>query len=283
MRLSKVNKIFERYPACILCGNRSYEKLFNMGSTNIISCRKCGLTKTENFSAPDYEKYHRDDDYKKDEWLYCNFFQKRVSNIQKYHPKRGRVLEIGCSTGTLLQLLKEKGWETWGVEPSKSGEVARKRGIKLVKQYFETARLPQNYFDAVVLNHTLEHLENPVVILQKARRLLKSDGIIIVDVPNFGSLSSKIMGKHWGYLAPDEHLWHFTPKTLKGVAKKAGLEIIRQETASGIFDCGSPAAGLFGKLIHTKKSFFTDLATAPFAYVYSKIGVGTNLTIIGKK
>ena len=283
MRLSEANKIFERHPGCILCGNHFYKRLFNMGSTNIISCGRCGLTKTGNFKTPVYKKYHRDDDYQKDEWLYKNFFQKRVKNIQKYYSKPGRVLDIGCSTGILLQLLKARDWEVWGVEPSKSGEVAGRRGIKVVRQNFETARLPKDYFDVIILNHTLEHLENPVVILQKARKLLNKGGTVFVDVPNFGGLSSKIMGKRWGYLTPREHHWHFTPSSLKSVFRKTNLEVIYQETASGIFDFGSPLKGLMGKLVHTRKSFFVDLSTTPLAYLYSKIGLGANLTIIGKK
>lgn len=283
MHLSKAGKLVEKHPACILCGHHFYRKLFSLSSTEIVSCRSCGLTKTENFKTPVYKKYHRDDDYQKDEWLYRNFFQKRFQNIQKYHPKPGRVLDIGCSTGILLQLLKDRNWEVWGVEPSQSGEVARRRGIKTVRQHFERAGLPKDYFDAIILNHTLEHLENPVIILQKVRKLLKKGGEVFVDVPNFGSLSSRIMGRRWGYLTPGEHRWHFTPKTLKGVFRKANLKVIHQETASGIFDCGSPLKSLVGKLLHGRKGFFVDLSAFPFAYLYSKIGLGANLTLIGKK
>lgn len=112
---------------CPLCGGHSYKKLFDVGSTSIVACAKCGLTKTNNFSTPDYTKYHRDEDYQKFEWLFKNFFLKRIKTIEKFHRGIGRVLEVGCSTGMFLDLFKNKGWKVWGIEPSKSGEVAGKR------------------------------------------------------------------------------------------------------------------------------------------------------------
>ena len=268
---------------CPLCGSHSYKKLFDVGNAPIVACTKCGLTKTENFSTPDYTKYHRDKDYQKFEWLFKNFFLKRVRTIEKFHRGKGKVLEVGCSTGTFLELFKNKGWEVWGIEPSESGEIARKKGIRVLNAYFEEADVPTNYFDVVILNHTLEHLENPVVILQKAKKVLKNGGIVFVDVPNFDSLSSKVMGKYWGYLAPTEHLWHFTPDTLTKTFIKMGLKPIYRATTSGIFDCGRPVVGLIEKLLRGRKSFFSDLLTAPFAYLNTKIGKGTSLTVIGKK
>ena len=268
---------------CPLCGSRSYKKLFDVGSASIVSCTKCGLTKTENFSTPDYRKYHRDEDYQKFEWLFKNFFLKRVQTIERFQNGTGKVLEVGCSTGTFLELFKNKGWEVWGIEPSKSGEIARKKGIRVINAYFEKAEVPTGYFDLVIFNHTLEHLENPVVILQKAKKVLKNGGIVFVDVPNFGSLSSKVMGKYWGYLAPTEHLWHFTPDTLTKIFVRAGLKPIYRATTSGIFDCGNPTGGLVDKLLRGRKSFFSDLLTAPFAYLNTRMGMGTSLAVIGKK
>jgi SAM-dependent methyltransferase len=269
--------------SCILCGGHSFKKIYSVGNHSIVSCTECGLTSTEKFFPPDYTKYHRDEDYQKFDWLFKNFFLKRIQTIEKFQKGTGRVLEVGCSTGTFLELFRNKGWEVWGIEPSKSGDIARKKGIRVIKSFFEKAELPINYFDLVIFNHTLEHLDNPIRILEKAKNVLKKDGIIFVDVPNFGSLSSKLLGKYWGYLAPTEHHWHFTPETLTKSFIKAGLKPIYKATTSGIFDCGLPAKGLVDKLLRGRKSFFSDLLTAPFAYINTKIGMGTSLTVIAKK
>lgn len=253
-----------------------------MEEKNIVRCRRCGLVKTENFKEPDYQKYHRDEEYQDFEAYFKNIFLKRIQIIEKFFVEPGKVLEIGCSVGILLSILKEKGWEVWGVEPSKSANIARKKGIKIISKIFEKASLPEGYFDLIILNHTLEHLENPPAILKKARALLKKDGKVFVDVPNFGSLSSNILGSRWPYLAPTEHLYHFEPRTLKEVMRKAGFKVIFESSHSGIFDWGNPVQGLYNELLTRPRSFVKDFITAPGALIVTLIGKGTSLSMAGK-
>lgn len=253
------------------------------GSMYIVRCQRCGLIRTENFEEPDYKKYHRDEEYLEFETHFRNIFLKRVQIIEKFSPESGKVLEIGCSVGIFLTILKEKGWEVWGVEPSKSANVAGKKGIKVVNKIFEKATLPNSYFDLIILNHTLEHLEDPLGILKKARTLLKKGGKIFVDVPNFGSLSSNLLGRRWPYLAPSEHIHHFEPRTLKKVMRKAGFKIIFESSHSGIFDLGSPVKGLYNELLTRPRSFVKDFITAPGALFTTSIGRGTSLSMVGQK
>ena len=268
---------------CVLCGSKNFKRLFSVEGKKIVRCGRCGLVRTESFSEPDYKKYHRDQEYQKFETHFRNIFLKRVQIVEKFFPEHGKVLEIGCSVGLLLSLLKEKGWEVWGVEPSKSAYVAGKKGIKIVNEVFEKATLPNSYFDLIILNHTLEHLNNPLEILRKARPLLRKGGKIFVDVPNFASLSSGLLGQRWPYLAPSEHLHHFEPKTLKKLIKKAGFKVIFESSHSGIFDLGSPVKGLYDELLSRPRSFVKYLITAPWAYLTTLMGRGISLTVVGEK
>src|SRR3972149_7378454 len=268
---------------CILCGSSSYSDLFLVRGKKIIICSNCKLVRTLNFCTPSYYQYHRDVEYERYKILFENIFLNRVRTICKFQNTPGRALEIGCSTGVLLSLLKNRNWEVWGVEPSESALVAEKKGIRVINKFFQEADLPRGYFDVVILNHTLEHLENPVSILVKARSLLRRGGIIYIDVPNFGSLSARLLGKHWAYLMPEEHVWHFTPVTLKKLIRKSGFKPIYIHTQSGIFDYGNPLAGIIDKLIMGRKSFFLDFVTAPFAFINTLIGMGTSLTVVGRK
>ena len=140
----------------------------------------------------DYQNYHRDQDYMKFESLFRNIFLKRSSMIKSFSKSRGKVLDIGASTGIMLDIFKSEGWKTGGVEPSKSASAVKDKGHKLIKDIFERAKLPKNYFDVIVLNHTLEHMDDPLFVLKKVYSLLKKEGIVFIDVPNFGSLASRI-------------------------------------------------------------------------------------------
>ena len=269
---------------CIVCQSRNEKNFFTVGSFEIARCGDCGLVRTANPRKFDYQSYHRDEDYQKFASLFKNFFLKRYKIICKFKKEPGKVLEIGASTGTFLEIFQEKGWQVWGVEPSISGEIAQKKDIKILRSTFEKAKLPQNFFDVIILNHTLEHLENPVLVLQKAKKLLKKNGVVLVDVPNFGSLSAKIRGKRWPYLTPEEHLFHFTPGTLKKVFKKAGLGVIHTETHSGVFDCGDVGLEIWQAFVGRKKRFLKDVFTLPGSFVITYIlNQGTSLTMVGRR
>lgn len=223
--------------------------------------------------------YHRDKDYLKNESLFRNIFRKRFNLLQPYFAEssKRKVLDIGCSNGVFLDLFREKGWQTWGVEPSGSGETARQKGYKILKTNFENAELPQNYFDLALLNHTLEHMENPVLVLKKAYKILKKGGVVFVDVPNAGGLGSKLLGKYWPYKLPDEHKHQFTKESLSKVLKSAGFKVLHWESRSGVFEYANPLLEL------RRKRFLLDLITLPYSLIATIFDAGDSMSAIGKK
>lgn len=229
--------------------------------------------------------YHRDKDYLKFERTFRNIFQKRLSLLNRFLPKTGRVLDIGCSTGVFLDLFKDptsprlRGaqWETWGVEPSSSAKCAEKKGHKIINECFEKSQLPKNYFDLAILNHTLEHMGNPLEVLQKVNTILKKDGLIYVDVPNYGGLSSKILGKRWPLLLPNEHKWQFTKRSLTRILRKTGFKVMAWQSRSGIFEYAHPFKELY------RKRFLIDLLTSPYALIATVFNKGDSISLVAKK
>lgn len=228
------------------------------------------------------EIYHRDDDYKKYESLFENIFRKRVNLISKF-VKKGKMLEIGSATGVMLMLFKSRGWDALGIEPSGSCKEAEGKGLRVLNVKFEEAKLPKDYFDLVVLNHTLEHMDNPMSVLKRVNTLLKEGGIVFIDVPNAGGLGAKILGKHWPYLLPNEHKHQFTKKELNNLLDKSGFKVVHWESRSGIFEYANPLLELWQGLSGLKKRFFTDTLTFPYALIATLLNVGDSLSIVGEK
>ena len=226
--------------------------------------------------------YHRDKDYLESESLFRNIFKKRFRLIIKLLGG-GRVLDIGCSTGVFLDLFRESGWETWGVEPSSSALVARKKSHKVVRNVFEKTELPKDYFDLVILNHTLEHMENPAQVLQKVKIILKKGGVLYLDVPNAGGLGAKLLGKHWPYLLPKEHKYQFSKQSLSTLLSDADYKIIHFESRSGLFEFANPFLELWQAFVGLKKRFFTDILTIPYCLVASALQMGDSMSIIARK
>jgi SAM-dependent methyltransferase len=220
--------------------------------------------------------YHRDDDYLKNESLFKNIFEKRVNIISRYIGS-GKLLEIGSATGVMLSLFKNRGWEGVGVEPSGSADAAKEKGLKILKAKFEEVKLPDNYFDLVVLNHTLEHIDKPGEALAKINRVLKPGGFVFIDVPNFGSLSSRILGKKWPYLLPEEHKSQFTRKSLGNLLEKNGFAVMHWESRSGFFEYAHPWLEL------KRKRFLLDLLLLPYSSVATLLKMGDSMSFMAKK
>jgi SAM-dependent methyltransferase len=140
--------------------------------------------------------------------------------------KHGRILDIGCATGSFLALARERGWEVSGVEASDFARAhAEKRlGLPL---YRGLSEMPEGArFDVVTLHHVLEHIEKPLPFLHD-EVLPRVKGRLHIEVPNFASLASRVHGRRWGDLRPDQHVYHYTADTLRALVGQAGFRTLR--------------------------------------------------------
>jgi SAM-dependent methyltransferase len=136
----------------------------------------------------------------------------------------GRLLDVGCGDGELGAVMMGRGWRVKGVEPSRAAvERARSRGIDAVEGTLETVELEPGAQDAVVFNHSLEHIPAPVDALSAARDAVSPEGIVAVSVPNFGCWARRRFGRAWFHLDLPRHRVHFTEGALRAALSRAGL------------------------------------------------------------
>lgn len=140
--------------------------------------------------------------------------------------KPSRILDVGCGDGAFLHVVQQFGWDVHGVEISQdAAEHARKLGINVYCGDLISAPYSNDTFDVVRLWSVLEHLHNPIEVLEKIQKILKPGGLVTFQVPNIDSLASRVYGANWTGLHLPNHLIHFTPKTLKEVLEKAGYKV----------------------------------------------------------
>lgn len=265
---------------CIICSSE-VELFATSKGFNIYKCKKCGFGFTKDLKVNSSD-YHRDDTYITEENLFKNIFEKRVNIISKF-TKGGKVLEVGCSTGLMLSLFKNKGWEVVGVEVSKkAAEKAMQRGIKVETKPFEDINF-NGKFDLIIFNHTLEHLQDIKGVLKKASILLNIGGVLYIDLPNFDSVTANLQKQSWPLLLPNEHLWHFTYLSLKKILEENNMKIIFNERASGLWDLNNPVKELLVSLLTLKKRFFVEIITAIPSFILTKYKLGSDLMVIAKK
>ena len=136
------------------------------------------------------------------------------------------LLDIGTATGEFLLLAKEHGFEGLGIEPSSwAAEKAQQKGVQVLVGTFEeiAPSLPSASFGSVVMSHMIEHFPDPLGVLKECARLLRPKGWIAILTPNYAS--PKWKDKNQTYLTSREHLFYFTPLSLRLMVAKAGFTV----------------------------------------------------------
>jgi SAM-dependent methyltransferase len=145
----------------------------------------------------------------------------------------GRLLDVGSGRGDLALVLRDYGWEVTGLEPSAEAcEQARGRGVETMDGTLLDGTPVGSAYDAVVFNHSLEHVVEPLEDLEAARLLLREGGVIVVSVPNFGSWQGRRFAESWFHLDLPRHRSHFTRGGLERLLKRAGYDGIRTATST---------------------------------------------------
>ncbi len=140
----------------------------------------------------------------------------------------GKLLDIGCASGKHLFRMQYLGWEICGQEMD--ADCVKKAndllGGEYVKQgWAEELLYPNDSFDVVIMNAVLEHFYCPLTAIKEAKRVLKSGGELIIQVPNIDCIELKIFRKHARFLHVPQHLNQFSPSTLKQALVQNGFDI----------------------------------------------------------
>jgi 2-polyprenyl-3-methyl-5-hydroxy-6-metoxy-1,4-benzoquinol methylase len=143
------------------------------------------------------------------------------------------LLDVGCSTGAFVAWAQQQGFEAEGVDISRPAiEYGREvRGLKLHLANFsaQPPTFPADAFDLVTIWETLEHLPEPGDVLEAASRVLTDRGRLAISVPNYASLTQRVLGSRHRYVGVD-HVNYFNPTTLTRLLEGHGFKVERHFT-----------------------------------------------------
>lgn len=198
----------------------------------VVKCNRCGLSYInpvldssivlEGYSEGKDETFVSQNDAREKTFTKC------LKVIEEYYPKRGRILDIGTAGGSFLHVCKGYGWEVAGCEPNKwlcqwakdNYKIDVLPGTVFEQPYQEAS------FDVVTLWDVLEHTPDPRKVLEECMRLLKDDGLLIINFPDVGSWIAKMMKRKWVFLL-SVHLYYFDKKTISQMLSAVGFEIVK--------------------------------------------------------
>lgn len=140
----------------------------------------------------------------------------------------GRLLEIGCASGSYLHRMSKGGWNVEGIEISENAAArARANGYPVRSGPVESVAEPMGHFDLVVAWMVLEHLHDPVLALKRIHSWTVPGGWLVASVPNAGSWELRVFSDAWYSLHLPNHLWHPTVPTLSKVLERGGWKLER--------------------------------------------------------
>jgi len=151
-------------------------------------------------------------------------FCRIVKECRSFRPEARTLLDVGAGTGLLCRVAGEAGLEAWGVEPSGWGvRQAKAKGVaRILQGSFPHPELSGKKFDIVTLIDVLEHLANPLTLLEAVVAALNPGGLVAIVTPNTRSLSARLLGRRWWHYRV-AHVGYYDPETLSKALERSGL------------------------------------------------------------
>lgn len=233
------------YTNCPACGSEDIRFLRQVTDYSISGetfplyhCAACTLHFTQDVPTaekigPYYEAPHYVSHSDTDKGIINRLYQlvkkrtirEKVRLIDKLSAKKGRLLDIGCGTGSFLAAVKEDEWDVYGLEPdAQARSLAEKKTRQKLGSNEEIYTLAAGTFDVITLWHVLEHVHDLQGYVKRFQALLKPGGVLIIAVPNYTSSDAKRYGKYWAAYDVPRHLYHFSPKSIVALLERNGFK-----------------------------------------------------------
>lgn len=246
-----------RQEQCPVCGTGIQEETPNL---SLILCGKCGVSWTLINSEIDAEALYEDEVYavvdnRKSifERIIFGEANKVVKTVKRLleGDVHLRCLDFGSGKGQFLHQAQEAGWTVLGIETAKdrAGFAREKYGVEVIGNPYESGIVGEGNFDVISLFHVLEHLPQPMHLLQELiQKNLRPGGILVIEVPNLDSWQHALAGDQWMHLDIPKHLSHWNEKLLVEKVETLGFQKVKSQYFSLHLGVLGSLSALLGKL-----------------------------------
>ena len=236
--------------ACYLCGSTSCRDFLiaqdDLGGTpgnyRFVTCSRCGLAYQNPRVSLEHIRAFYDDTYiahrvKRDWGVLTPLFERAMNKLDVDKDRivsryvdlgpTSEVLDVGCAVGTFLQRLRNRYRAcASGVDFKDFAATPSMEGIEFHCGLFYDAPLQPDRFDLVTMWHFLEHDYDPMRSLDTARRVMKPDGRLVIEVPRLDSRTFQWFKDRWPGLQAPQHTVLFDRDSLLRAVRKSGLEVV---------------------------------------------------------
>lgn len=227
-------------PCYLQCGG-TYKHLFNKNGYTYLRCNKCGFASLatdinyESFLTQYYQQSYFEggsnitgyNNYTNEKSCIVENFKGYLQTISKYI-KKGNHLDIGCAAGYFIELMLERGYDSYGTDVSQFivSHAAQNIRPRIHLSPFHQTNYKKNNFDLITMFDIIEHINDPLRDLSIAHKILKKNGLLCIVTGNIRSLYAKALGKHNHFFAGPHHLMLFDHKTIRTALHQSGFKTL---------------------------------------------------------
>jgi SAM-dependent methyltransferase len=197
----------------------------------IVRCRRCGLVRSDPvLSADALAELYKDSTFDYGEELegLRATYGAALDRAASYLDSRRGLLDVGCGSGFVLELARERGWsDVHGVEPSGDAIAKAAPGIGplIVQSMMRAGLFEAGSLSAVTLFQVLDHMPDPLGMLRDCRAILRPGGVILALNHNVTALSARVLGEK-SPIIDVEHTYLYSPETMRRLFTEAGFEVL---------------------------------------------------------
>ena len=260
---------------CPICGSGEHKLLFSQHFTGIssgslldgydvVACQNCGFCFASSIPEQSmFNQYYRDLSKYEHQGLMNELSEYDISRYSKsaqllsefVEDKQARILDVGCSTGGLLNALKQVGYKNLhGLEPSPlCARLARQRyDVEVFTGSLSDLPAPPSSYDLIILGSVIEHIRDLKSALTQLRVLLSPNGLVYIDAPDatrFGETTEAPFQEF-----STEHINYFSPITLINLMEEIGFVKIHLLQTSVEPNPGKVVCEIKGLFVKRKKA-----------------------------
>ena len=263
------------------CGSNSFTKIYQ-GTRPfeflILKCTQCRVCRTLPFPGTKAKDFFIDNkeilNYTLNKFqvkMDRNRFKRDCRMIQTQNTLSPYILDIGCNIGLFASYALEEGLNVFSIDVNTKRIHFAHCAVKRRMCVADANYIPfsKDSFDCVNLSHVLEHLEEPLQALSEIKHVLKSDGLLIINVPNYKGLIPLLRPVSWQGWSPQTHFWHFTPKTLVSLLQRMDFKVTESKLTAM---CPPQINNWFKRVIYRVLSGLGE-----------RCGMGDNILVVARK
>lgn len=218
---------------CPVCSSNINIRLFSKSGGVYVLCDKCSLIFLNPVLKDSYLKQYYENNHTVqgemvdlDMEFYSKIYRSGLDKISNILPKKGKILDIGCSTGNFLDIAKIDGWDSYGLELNKSEAAASLlKGHQVLLKTIEEADFNIK-FDAITLWDVFEHIKQGMEFLIFIKKFLNKNSVVFIQTPTTDSFAARSLQSKCNMFDGLEHVNLYNKKSLEALCVRAGYQII---------------------------------------------------------